>query len=457
MMTLLLSPVGAEETAYLYRIWFTDKDRNSCSTERPEEFLSAKAIERRRRQGIEITEEDLPPSEYYISEVVKCGRGGKAICRSRWLNTVLVASNDARFGKKAGRLPFVKKAEKIYEKRREKGMDTPALQYGEIDRTCQRNSIYGYTQQTETLNGAYLHSKGYRGKGITIAVLDAGFAEADNIPEYLDPTRIKGEYDVVNPGGDVYGEHTHGTSVLSIMLANKRGEFVGSAPEADYVLIRTEYSDNELKQEEDFWVRGAEYADSIGADIINSSLGYTSFDATRQQYDADDTDGRTAAISLGAAAAARRGIVVVTGAGNTGSRMPLPFPTDAAGILAVGSCNSWKAASAFSSGGYTSDGRIKPEIVAPGENVPLLINGGELVTASGTSYSAPAVAGLAACLMQALPQYGAVETVRLIKESSDRYCSPQPQCGYGMPDFRKALLSATENAGKCGMPEEKQQ
>lgn len=456
MMTLLLSPAEAEETAYLYRIWFTDKDHNTCSTERPEEFLSAKAIERRKRQGIEITEEDLPPSEYYISEVVK--RGGKAICRSRWLNTVLVASNDARFGKKAERLPFVKKAEKIYEKKREKGIETPNLQYGEIDRTCQRNSLYGYSRQTETLNGAYLHSKGYRGRGITIAVLDAGFAGAGNIPEYLDTARIKGEYDAVNPGGDIYAEHTHGTSVLSIMLANKRGEFVGSAPEADYMLIRTEYFDNEFKQEEDFWVRGAEYADSIGADIINSSLGYTRFDATRRQYGMDDTDGRTAAISLGAAAAARKGIVVITGAGNTlpGSKMPLPFPTDAAGIIAVGSCNRGKTASGFSSGGYTCDGRIKPEIMAPGENVPLLINGGKLVTASGTSYSAPAVAGLTACLMQALPQYGAAEIIRLIEKSSDRYCTPQPRCGYGIPDFKKALLSATENAENCGMPGKQQ-
>lgn len=451
LMMLILRCAEAEETApYLYRIWFTDKNHNTCSTERPEEFLSAKAIERRERQGIEITEEDLPPSEHYITEVLK--RGGKAICRSRWLNTVVVASGDARLAAKLKKLPFVKKAEKIYEKEKEKGGYVPNLQYGETDSTCLRNSIYGYSQQAETLNGAYLHSIGYRGQGITIAVLDAGFADADKIPEYIDAARIKGEYDVVNPGGDIYAEHAHGTSVLSIMAAGKRGEFVGCAPEADYILIRTEYFNDEFRQEEDFWVRGAEYADSIGADIINSSLGYSSFDATRRQYAADDRDGNTAVISRGADAAARKGIAVIVGAGNNGhgGDAPLPFPSDADGILSVGSCNAGKAISAFSSGGYTSDGRIKPEVTAPGENIPVLINGGRLVTASGTSYSAPAVAGLTACLMQALPQYGAKEIIRFVKESADRFTTPAPPYGYGIPDFKKAVQSATASSGATG-------
>lgn len=440
LMILLFRCADAEETpAYIYRIWFCDKSHNSYSTERPEEFLSAKALERRARQGIEITEEDLPPSEHYITEILKLG--GKIICRSRWLNTILVASDDARLAAKLKKAAFVKKAEKIYEREREKGGIIQALQYGKIDKSSQRDSIYGYTKQTETLNGTYLHSIGYKGQGITIAVLDAGFADADRMPEYIDTTRIKGHYDVVNPGGDIYAEHAHGTSVLSIMLADKQGELTGSAPEADYILIRTEYFDNEYRQEEDFWVRGAEYADSIGADIINSSLGYTVFDATRHQYSPTDRNGNRSVISQGAAAAVRKGIIVITGAGNTGhgTETPLPFPSDADGILSVGCSDYAGNVSAFSSGGYTLDGRIKPEITASGENIPLLINGGKLVTASGTSYSAPAVAGLAACLMQALPQYGAKEITKLIKMTSDRHHTPAPPYGHGMPDFKKAL------------------
>lgn len=444
-MMLLFRCAEAEETpAYIYRIWFSDKNHNSYSAERPEEFLSEKALERRARQGIAITEEDLPLSEHYITEILK--HGGKVICRSRWLNTILVASDDARLAAKLKRKAFVKKAEKIYEREREKGEIIQTLQYGEIDRSSQRNSIYGYTQQTETLNGSPLHSGGYRGQGVTIAVLDAGFADAGRMPEYMDTTRIKGFYDVVNPGGEIYSGHVHGTSVLSIMLADKRGEFTGSAPEADYFLIRTEYFGNEYRQEEDFWVRGAEYADSIGADIINSSLGYTVFDATRHQYSTADRDGNRSVISQGAATAARKGIIVVTGAGNTGhgTETPLPFPSDADGILSVGCSDYAGNISVFSSGGYTRDGRVKPEIIAPGENIPLLINGGKLVTASGTSYSAPAVAGLAACLMQALPQYGAKEITELIKMTSDRHDNPAPPYGYGMPDFKKALTQARE-------------
>lgn len=447
LLTLLHAEAG--EARYIYRVWLADKNGNTFSTDRPEEFLTAKAIERRERQGIAITEEDLPPSDNYIRKIEEYG--GRAICRSRWLNTVTVESNSTRLAAKLKRLPFVNKTELIYEKRlKEEGKTTPVLQYGEADRSRQRNSIYGYSRQTELLGGTCLHSKGYRGKGITIAVLDAGFADADSMPEYIDTARLRGVYDTTPERADIFDGHTHGTSVLSVMLADKCGELVGTAPEADYILVRTEYFDNEYRQEEDFWVRGAEYADSIGADIISSSLGYTRFDATRSQYSADDCDGNTAVISRGAAAAARRGIMVVTGAGNTGHQPgqgPIPFPADACGILAVGSSGDNGEVSEFSSGGVTRDGRIRPDIIAPGENIAITVNGGRLVTASGTSYSAPAVAGLAACLMQAFPQCGAKEIIQLIEESSDRYASPEPPLGHGIPDFTKAFHAAEARYG----------
>lgn len=447
LLLLIFRCAAAEGEKYIYRIWLADKGRNCYSTERPEEFLSAKALERRAKQGIAITEEDLPPSEHYITEILKYG--GKAICRSRWLNTVLVASNSARLAAKLGKLPFVKETELIYEKRKKTTGLAPVLQYGSIDSLPQPDSVYGYSRQAEILNGTPLHTQGYRGKGITIAVLDAGFADIGDMPEQIDASRIKGYYDAVMDGGDMDGGHVHGTAVLSVMLADKRGELSGCAPEADYMLIRTEYFGNEYRQEEDFWVRGAEYADSIGADIITSSLGYTRFDATSRQYWASDRDGNTAVISRGAAAAARKGIAVIVGAGNNGhdGGSPLPFPSDADGITAVGSCNRDGRISAFSSGGYTCDGRVRPDIVAPGEEIAVTIDGGRLATASGTSYSTPAAAGLAACLMQAFPQCGTREIMQLIKESSSRYDAPEPPYGYGMPDFGVALLKAAERYG----------
>ncbi|MRR21042.1 hypothetical protein EG827_12755 [bacterium] len=293
-------------------------------------------------------------------------------------------------------------------------------------------------------NGNILHESGFNGRKVTIAVLDAGFDKADLI-ESLDHLTERGGItatrDFVSGSGNVYAYHYHGTAVLSILAGDLPGIIRGTAPGADYILLRTEDDDTEYPVEEDYWAAGAEFADSAGADIITSSLGYFTFDDPSMDYSFGDMDGNTAFITRAADIAASKGILVVNSAGNERNKewLRIIAPSDGDSVLGVGAVRQDLTISDFSSAGFSSDRRVKPDVVAPGVLLPMQYEPGWWHRGSGTSFSCPVISGLSASLMQAVPEASPSEIINALHRSSDRFNNPDSLYGYGLPDFLKAL------------------
>jgi subtilisin family serine protease len=300
--------------------------------------------------------------------------------------------------------------------------------------------------QLEMLGGNKLHREGYTGEGMTIAVIDAGFYKVDELAVFSDlQNQILSTYDFVDGNSNVYDDHTHGMMVLSTM--GGKGEMTGTAPEANYILLRTEDVFSENLIEEYMWVCAAEYADSAGADIINSSLGYTTFDDALQNHTYEDMDGETAPISIGAGIAFSKGIIVVNSAGNSGNSSWnfIGAPADNFDVLSVGAVDENEEFASFSSYGPNADGALKPNVVAQGKNTVIISSSDTVRTGSGTSFSSPITAGMVACLWGAQPNQ-TPETVKdAIYKSADRYLNPDNQFGYGVPDYFSAYQILASN------------
>ena len=412
LVCILAYPVNADESLF-FRIWFTDKNECGYSIDNPIDFLSEKAIDRRKKQNIRITEEDLPLTEKYCKEITNIA--GKELCRSKWLNTIVVESNDSSSIKVIEQLPFVKKVEFIcFNGKKEKVKDEEYFSYGKIN----SDSIYGASQEIINFtNCKPLHSKGIEGNNIYIAVLDAGFGGIDTLSEWFDYKRIKFATDLVNHKGNIFKEHNHGTAVLSIMMCNNRGKYIGIAPKCDYALIRTEDMSIEAAYEEDLWVKGAEIADSIGVDILTSSLGYKNM--------------QPAISSIGAEIAVQKGMVVINSCGNR-DKDGITAPADAQSIIAVGSVNKKGKISNFSSRGYRKDNIVKPDLVTLGEECPIIDSDGNTKCAYGSSFAAPIVAGSAALIWQSMPQLTANEVASFLRGCGNRKRKPSPIYGYGI-------------------------
>jgi hypothetical protein len=318
------------------------------------------------------------------------------------------------------------------------------------------NDIYDYgaaLNQINQVKGQYLHNNGFSGQGMTIAVLDAGFNSVD-VMTCFDSLRannqIKGTRDMAQPGNNVYATtmHSHGTSVLSCMGAYSNGLMVGTAPKADYWLIRTEVGEYERVIEEYFWVSGAEFADSIGADLINSSLGYTTFDDPLTNHTYADMDGNTTVVTRGADKAAEKGILVVNSAGNSGGGgwWYIGAPADGDSVFTIGAVDGNGYRASFSSVGPTYDGRIKPTVSAQGSGSAVFTPGG-LGYGSGTSFSSPITCGITACLWQVLPDYTNMEIIELMKSTASQSSNPDSLLGWGIPDLQSAIesLSVSNN------------
>ncbi len=422
----------------LYRLELADKHGTPFSLSRPEAFLSQKAFKRRQRQQLAVDSTDLPLSPAYLSALAKSGL--EVVGGSKWLNTVIVKTTEKTDAERFDTIPFVKKSKCIYVAPDSISPDdyypillphptgTSATRHGEGQR------------QIEMLGGEKLHEAGFRGKGVLIAVIDGGFMNVDRIA-MLSDADIIGTKDCVYPyDKDVYRLLEHGTMVLSCMATHADSLFVGTAPEASYLLLRSEDGPTEQIAEEDWWVQAAEYADSVGADVINSSLGYNLFDHAEQNHLYREQDGQTALISRAASMLAGKGIVLVCSAGNEGHKSwkRIKFPADALDILSVAAVDSDCVNADFSSVGPSADGRVKPDVAAMGYDAAVIDGIGELRTANGTSFAAPIVCGLVACLRQALPDATASRIMQLVRESADRFDYPDNVYGYGIPDFWKA-------------------
>jgi len=296
-----------------------------------------------------------------------------------------------------------------------------------------------------------MHTQGYVGQGMVIAVLDAGFYKADSLPAF-DSLRINNQIlgcrDFVTGDTLVYEDYPHGMNVLSCMGGNIHGSLVGTAPKAKYWLLRTEDAWSETLQEEINWAVGAEFADSVGADVINSSLGYSNFDNPADSHTYADMDGNTTIISNAADFAVSKGIFVTTSAGNAGGPpwYKITAPADADSVLTVGAVDSVGVLAGFSSRGPTFDGRIKPNVVARGYQAAFASASGGITQGNGTSFSSPITAGAVACLWQAHPTKTNMEILSAIEQSASQSSNPDSLVGYGIPNFctASAILTGIE-------------
>lgn len=433
---------------YSFRVYLNDKGVSEEQLENPERFLSSYAIERRIRQGREIDLTDIPIASHLIDSLTAAG--GEVVTQSKWLSTVVLSGKDSLITEQFLRYEFVDSVKWVWkgEANTPEKSDREKRYYTSEDSLLP--SYYGYAApQIEMLRGNKLHQDGFTGKGMRIAVIDAGFLYADRINAF-DSLQLGGTYNFVSPGESVFEEDEHGTRVLSCLAANLPGIMVGTAPHATYWLLKSEDNRSEYPIEEDFWAAAVEYADSAGVDIITSSLGYFTFDAEEMNYIHDALDGRTAFISQAASMVAEKGILLFSSAGNEGNGhwQKITFPSDANRIVTVGSVTGEKVKSNFSSTGFTSDFRVKPDVMALGSSACVIDSGGSIRYVNGTSFSTPILAGLGACLWQALPSLTNEQIIDLIQKASSQYKQPDAEFGYGIPNMHKAYKMGESYATK---------
>lgn len=424
---------------YKFRLVLRDKGTSNLSIANPTAFLSPKAIARRQKQNIAIDESDLPISPAYLKAIQDIG--GNIVAKSKWLNTVSVNCSDEFLIDKYKALPFVKDVVLVWEGSRTT-INAPA-KYVDVPQIVANHSSnthfdYGTASTNITVNnGKILHEQGFKGTGIDIAVIDAGFINLKNNAAFKN-VNIKGAKSFVYENDDPYASDTHGVWVTSTMAVNIPGTYVGTAPEANYWLLRTEDQSSEYPIEEDYWVNAAEYADSVGVDIINSSLSYTTgYGFVAARYKFEDMDGKTAFATRGANVASDKGILIVNCAGNDGTWVGTP--ADAPNVLTVGSVNSRLNIDAFTSWGITVDGRMKPDVLAMGGGANVINTSGIGENRSGTSYASPIMCGLAACIWQAYPTLTNKQLLEIIRKSGDRAATPEVPYGNGIADMQKAM------------------
>ena len=442
-LVLMCAGARGEGDTLKYRVCLKDKAVTEYSLKKPEDFLSRKSIERRLHQNLAIDSTDLPVCKKYVDEI--CRLGAHVVVTGKWENFVTVSCNDTMLASRMAALPFVRSVELVWKAPAESNKGLSAKRDTLINHpTVYPDSTYGTAfRQIAISRGDRLHAAGFRGQGMTVAVIDGGFLNADAIP-LLQNVKIEGTRNFVHPGWDVYAELDHGMSVLSCMAANHPYTLVGTAPEASYWLFCSEDPDCECLAEEDYWAQAVEYADSVGVDVVNTSLGYYAFDDRSKNYRYRDLDGRTSLMTRSASMAADKGMIVVCSAGNSGDKQwkKITPPADADHVLTVGAVDARGMNTTFSSVGYTADGRVKPDVMARGGHTALIRPNGRVSAANGTSFSAPVLCGGVACLWQACPQLTAKEIMELVRRSGDRFECPDNIFGYGIPSLWKAYLNA---------------
>ena len=448
-----------------YIVYFKDKHNTPYQLDKPNEFLSEAATNRRIKQHIAIDSTDLPVNTSYLDSITQ--NGAIIFNSSKWFNSAIFYTSDSIVLQKINSFPFVKNTNTVAKYK----LGLKIIKYNPIDKSTfiphnftsnyqvskiesNFNNFYGNFEyglgfnQINMTQANYLHNIGFQGQGMTIAILDAGFWGVDTLKAFDTlwmNGQIKGNRDFVEPGGSVFNQSTHGMMVLSLIGWNIPLKLVGTAPKASFWLIRTEDGATENIIEEFNWAAGAEFADSVGADIINSSLGYTRFDDSTQNHTYGQLDGKTTPVTIAAEMASSKGILVVNSAGNSGTSdwHYISAPADAAGILTVGAVDKNRQYASFSSKGPTFDRRIKPNVCTQGLGSYVANISGEVSPGNGTSFSSPIMAGMAACLWQAHPESNRMDIIKAIEQSSSQYLLPDTLEGYGIPNllFAHLLLS----------------
>lgn len=429
-------------------IYFNAKPNAQFYYDSPLQMLSQRALDRRANQNIALDFKDIPLEVSFINQVSTTA-GISVMAHSKWLNAVHVRGSQAAINGLAA-LSYVDKIDFADKTLNQVGRIAKPFKLKQSSKSKKTKVDYAYgssSNQVVMLNGQTLHQQNFTGSGKIIAIMDAGFPGVNNTQPFQrlrDNGKILGGYNFVLRDSNFYTGDSHGTSVLSTMGGYKENSLVGTAPDASYYLFITEDDNTENPVEESLWVEAAEKADSLGVDIINTSLGYFDFDNSAYNHTYSDMNGTTTFMSRGAEIAVSRGMIVVTSAGNSGTSSSNPHiavPADAVSVIAVGAVNSAKNRASFSSIGPSFDGRIKPEVMAQGQAAVVSDALGNIVSADGTSFSGPIMAGMVACLWQAFPQKTNQQIKDIILKSSDKFLTPNNQYGYGIPNFGLALSS----------------
>ncbi len=425
---------------------FSNKNGTPYTLSNPSAFLTPAAIQRRTTYAVPYHFTDLPVTPAYINQV-EAVPNVTVLYASKWLNGVVVSisSGSATALATISSFTYVSSTSLVNKYK----LDMPVIEQpafvGEENLRASSSATFNYGGsywQTKQLNADCIHSQGFRGQNMVIAVLDAGFLNANINPVFdslFNRGGVLGTRDFVSGGTNVYDDDSHGEMVLSCLAAIKPGVIMGSAPRANYWLLRTEDAPTEKLVEEYNWIRGAEFADSVGAQVLTTSLGYTEFDNPAQNHTFADLNGKTAPMSIAANLAARKGLLVLNSAGN-GNGGPWPkigIPADADSICTVGAIDSLSNVTGFSSIGPTADGRIKPDLVARGGNawVSAANATGACFQANGTSFSCPILAGAMTCFWQAHPNFNAYKVLDTLRKTASNFASPNNSRGWGTPNM----------------------
>ena len=445
---ILLKSISFGQNRYF--IYLNDKASSSFSISSPEKFLSQRSIDRRKKQNIPVNSLDFPVNNNYLSQIK--GFGAKIIGTSKWLNAVLVECTPEAIGN-VSKQSFVKSVDGNQDIRggRISNLETQNAtidKFGSYEEFNYGNSI----NQIQQLGVDEMHKNNFTGKGILVAVFDAGFDKANTMDAFkhlFSNKKIIKTYDFVSNDTTVYKSHWHGTAALSCIGAKLSGQLVGTAPDADFALYRTEDVDSETRIEEVYWLFAAENADSLGVDVINSSLGYYSFDNPATNYKFEDLNGDKSISARAADFAVARGIIVVNSVGNEGNNSwnHIVTPADADSVIAVGAVDFNGNTVGFSSPGPNAKNTLKPEVSARGSQTVVAISNSNASTSSGTSFSAPLIAGMVASLKQQFPEYSAMKIRELLIKSASKYETPDNKIGHGIPSYKKFVELAQNILG----------
>lgn len=351
---------------------------------------------------------------------------------SKWFNAAFVFIENPKKLQLVQKLTFIKRIELSGKYKTERTSVTSGpLNYGQADVQINMLGLQNY------------HAKGFTGKGITLALFDAGFYKVDSLSAFDSLRKRNGilaTRDFASNNKLVYDDHEHGMYVLSVIAGYIKDSLNGAAPDVNLLLARTEVAATEKHMEEFNWIKALEWADSIGVDIIHSSLGYSRFDSLEGNYTYNDMDGKSTIITRAAQEAFKRGIFITNSAGNEGKKdwKFITAPCDGKDVLCVGSVDSFQKKSKFSSFGPSADGRVKPDVMAMGENVSIVSMNGIMRRGSGTSFSGPLIAGFVACLKQSFPSVSNSIILDAIRKSGHLYTSPSDTMGYGIPNIQRA-------------------
>ncbi|ODS81362.1 MAG: hypothetical protein ABS46_11640 [Cytophagaceae bacterium SCN 52-12] len=441
-LILAAGPVVSAQTSPLYLILLKDKNGTPHATAQPGTFLSERAIQRRITRDIAISESDLPVNPAYVAAI--SATGAQVLHTTRWFNGVVVSASGSQL-QAIQALPCYKGIERGMALT---GTGTSArinrqdakFGSGDADAISYGNSHF----QLDMLGVPQLHATGYTGRGLLIGVFDSGFTNADQqvyLSHLFENNQVVDTYDFIARNEHVYDDHSHGLQVLSVMASRWEGKLIGAAFDAGYVLYRTENADSETPYEEVAWLLAAERADSLGVDIINTSLGYHTFDNAAYDYTYAQMDGKTTIISRAARYAARTGMLVVASAGNEGNNSwkYITAPADVDSVLTVGAVTPTGARSSFSSLGPNAEGVIKPDVAALGSGVSMGSVSGTVTSSNGTSFSSPLIASFAALLWQVYPEKTAQELAAYIRSTGNKAGEPDDETGYGIPYYDETL------------------